>query len=164
MDYTFHYDSPLGGITMASDGEALVGLWFDGQAHFGAALEDEHEPGSPACFDEALRWLDIYFGGGVPDFTPKLNLRGTAYQKAVWARLLGIAYGKTTTYGALAAEVARDMGRKGSAARAVGGAVGRNPIALIVPCHRVMGAKGALTGYAGGLDKKRWLLQMEGII
>ena len=155
MDYVQHYASPLGGITLASDGQALTGLWFDGQAHFGATLV----PGAAQArdlpvFAETARWLALYFSGAQPDFTPPLRLRGTPFQRAVWEALRAIPYGQTLSYGALAA-------RLGSSARAVGGAVGRNPIALIVPCHRGGGARGGLTGYAGGLERKQWLLALE---
>ena len=159
MDYTRHYDSPLGGITLASDGEALTGLWFDGQSHFAETLDDEHVQKSLPVFDEAGRWLDLYFSGVRPDFTPKLNLRGTDFRRAVWDVLLTIPYGGIMTYG----QVAAALNRGPNAARAVGGAVGHNPISLIVPCHRVMGSDGSMTGYAGGIDKKRRLLELEGI-
>ena len=139
MDYTWHIDSPLGGITLASDGEALVGLWFDGQKYFAAALAPAHESKYLPVFKETERWLDIYFGGKEPDFTPPLALRGTAFQKAIWDILLFIPYGGTMTYG----EIARRTGITRISARAVGGAVGRNPVSLIVPCHRVVGADGS---------------------
>ena len=156
MDYLCHISSPLGGITLASDGEALIGLWFDGQAHFGAGLSDEREERMLPVFDAALRWLDVCFSGREPDFTPPLCPRGTAFQRAVWKELSAIPYGQTTSYGALA----RRLGI--SSARAVGGAVGRNPVSLIIPCHRVLGADGRLAGYAGGLERKRFLLRLEG--
>lgn len=158
MAYTFAYSSPLGGITLASDGAALIGLWFDGQRHFGSTLGKDPRQGEPALFAEAVRWLDLYFDGGVPDFTPALRLAGTPFQRSVWRALQAIPYGQTRTYGALA----RELGLSPAASRAVGGAVGRNPISLIVPCHRVIGADGSLTGYAGGVERKRWLLQKEG--
>lgn len=167
MDYIAHYDSPLGGITLSSDGKALIGLWFDGQKHFGSTL------GTRACLDalqtETLsskrtrasafpgvcRWLDLYFSGREPDNIPPLSLKGTPFQQRVWEALLTIPYGQTVTYG----ELARRLGCR--SAQAVGGAVGRNPIAIIVPCHRIVGTNGSLTGYAGGLDRKRALLQLE---
>ena len=155
MDYTCHYDSPLGGITLASDGEALTGLWFDGQKYFADTLDAEHEEQPLPVFDEAVRWLDLYFGGEVPDFTPKLSPRGSAFRRRVWDALLAIPYGHTTTYG----EIAKKLGCK--SAQAVGGAVGRNPVSLLIPCHRVLGADGSLTGYAGGVDKKHSLLALE---
>ena len=165
MDYTWHYDSPLGGITLASDGEALIGLWFDGQKHFAGALAPEHEEKRLPIFDDACRWLDIYFSGRVPDFTPKLNMRATAFRRKVWEILLTIPYGKTMTYGEIAARLGggecEGGDSKRASARAVGGAVGHNPISLIIPCHRVVGCDGRLTGYAAGLDRKAALLRME---
>ena len=157
MDYTAHYMSPIGGITLASDGKALVGLWFDGQKYFADVLDPVHEERQDLeIFAETRRWLDIYFCGENPDFLPNIALRGSGFRKAVWRKLLEIPYGQTTTYGVLA----RSMHCK--SAQAVGGAVGHNPLSLIVPCHRVVGTGGKLTGYAGGIDKKEWLLHMEG--
>ena len=157
MEYIGHYDSPLGGITLSSDGEALTRLWFDGQKYYAAALDREHEEKALPVFGETAQWLDCYFSGKEPDFIPKLNPRGTPFRRAVWDVLLTIPYGQTTTYG----EIGRKLGLSRGAAQAVGGAVGHNPISLIIPCHRVVGADGSLTGYAGGLDKKRRLLEME---
>ena len=157
MDYLRRYVSPLGPITLASDGEALVGLWFEGQKHFGAGLAGEHTEKPLPVFDLADRWLDLYFSGGKPDFTPPLRPRGTAFQEMVWRRLLAVPYGSTVTYGEIAAALKLPPG----AARAVGGAVGRNPVSLIVPCHRVVGARGGLTGYAGGIERKKRLLELE---
>ena len=162
MDYTHHYESPLGGITLASDGEALIGLWFDGQKYYADTLQKEHKEKPLPIFREAVHWLDIYFSGKVPDFTPKLHLRTTSsFRKAVWDILLTIPYGQTMTYGEIANRIAKQKGIARMSAQAVGGAVGHNPIALIVPCHRVVGTKGSLTGYAGGIDKKRKLLKLE---
>ncbi len=161
MDYTHHYFSPLGGITLASDGEAIVGLWFDGQKYYADTLDNEHMEKALPVFKETDRWLDIYFSGKQPDFTPKLNMRGTAFRKAVWNILLTIPYGQTMTYGQIAEIVAKQMGFDRMSAQAVGGAVGHNPVSLIIPCHRVVGSSGNLTGYAGGIDKKIRLLQLE---
>ena len=161
MDYTHHYDSPLGGITLASDGETLIGLWFDGQKYFADVLSREHEEHPLPIFAETVRWLDIYFSGKMPDFTPKLSMRTTAFRKAVWEILLTIPYGGTMTYGEIAEQIASQMGLPQMSAQAVGGAVGHNAISLIIPCHRVVGADGSLTGYAGGVDKKIRLLKME---
>lgn len=159
MDFTAHYDSPLGGITLASDGEALVGLWFDGQKYYFAGLSSDYEERiGLEVFDIARRWLDVYFSGGVPDFVPALRMRGTAFQKRAWEALLTIPYGQVITYGEMVRRI--DC----TSARAVGGAVGRNPISLIIPCHRVVGADGSPTGYAGGTDRKKWLLAMEGAL
>ena len=159
VQYHWHYASPLGGITLAGDGDALTGLWFDGQAHFPACPGEAREL---PVFAGAARWLDAYFAGADPGFTPKLDPRGTPFQRAVWAALAAIPYGQTTTYGAIAARLA-GAGLPRASARAVGGAVGRNPISLIIPCHRVVGADGSLTGYAGGLDRKARLLRLEGV-
>ncbi len=159
---------------MACEGAALVGLWFEGQAHFAQGLRPEtlsHLPQAPVL-EETRRWLDIYFSGRIPDFTPPLHLRGTPFRKAVWRILLEIPYGQTVTYGEIAARLAgpaaknrlaEGLGSGSVLARAVGGAVGSNPVSLIVPCHRVVGADGSLTGYAAGLDRKRALLRLERI-
>jgi methylated-DNA-[protein]-cysteine S-methyltransferase len=163
MHYTAHYDSPLGGVTLGSDGRALTGLWFDGQKYFAATLDPEHEARELPVFSETKRWLNRYFSGSAPDFTPPLRLYGTDFQKSVWEALLAIPYGQTVTYGELAAKLAERRGIGQVSARAVGGAVGRNAVSLIIPCHRVVGANGALTGYAGGLDRKIRLLEREGL-
>ncbi len=163
MDYTYHYDSPLGGIMMASDGVSLTGLWFDGQKYFASALSKCHEERFLPVFAETGRWLDIYFSGKAPDFTPDLCMRTTAFRKTVWEILLAIPYGHTLTYGEIARIIASQKGLPHMSAQAVGGAVGHNPISLVIPCHRVVGAGGSLTGYAGGIDIKARLLQMEGV-
>lgn len=162
MDYTFACSSPLGPITLASDGEALTGLWFAGQKHFGDTLTPETARAELPVFRQTVRWLDLYFGGQIPDFTPPLHLRGTEFRRQVWALLLRIPYGETTSYGALARLLAEQTGRPaGQLARAVGGAVARNPVSLIIPCHRVLAADGSLTGYAAGLERKAALLELE---
>ena len=148
------YESPLGRITMAGEGDALVGLWLEGQKLFASTLGPDATEGWLPVFGETNRWLDIYFGGADPDFTPQLDLRGTSFRQVVWKELLTIPYGGTISYGELARRV-------GSSPRAIGGAVGHNPVSLIVPCHRVIGADDSLTGYAGGLDLKARLLQLE---
>ena len=160
-DFSFYYDSPLGKMIMTSDGESLTGLWFTEKSRYAdenaAALTERDLP----VFRETARWLDVYFGGGIPAFTPPLLLRGTTFRKAVWDILLTIPYGQTTTYGAIAAALAEERGVPRMAAQAVGGAVGHNLVSLIVPCHRVIGADGTLTGYGGGLDRKARLLALE---
>ena len=161
MDYTYHFRSPIGGITMASDGEALTGLWFDGQKYFADTLSEQHEVKELEVFKQAERWLAMYFNGNIPDFTPKLHMRMTAFQKEVWDILLTIPLGRTMTYGEIAGILATRHGIQSKPAQAVGGAVGRNAISLIIPCHRVVGAHGELTGYAGGIEKKEWLLKHE---
>ena len=160
-DYTQHYESPLGGITLASDGRALIGLWFDGQKHFADTLAACHEEKSLPVFREAVRWLDTYFGGQIPAFTPPLNLRTSPFRQAVWRIMLTIPYGQTMTYGEIARIVAKDMKLPRMSAQAVGGAVGHNAISLIIPCHRVVGTNGSLTGYAAGLERKLKLLELE---
>lgn len=161
--WTFEIGTPLGPVLMSSDGEALTGLWFVGQAHFGAGLSPAAVSGDCPVFHVVQAWLGQYFGGSVPQHCPTLAPRGTAFQKAVWDALLAIPYGETRTYGEIAAALSRKLGRNVSA-RAVGGAVGRNPISLIIPCHRVLGAGRKLTGYAGGLERKTALLRLEGIL
>ena len=161
MKYTQHYDSPLGGITLASDDEALVGLWFDGRGRYGDGLGDEATERDLPVFAEARRWLDIYFSGREPGFVPQLRLKGTPFRKAVWEILLAIPYGQTVTYGEIADRLRKEKGLPAVSARAVGGAVGHNPVSLIIPCHRVVGAGGRLTGYAGGVERKARLLGME---
>lgn len=168
------YDSPLGSLLLAVDELGLAGVWFEGQKHlgeFGSTRRrlGEDGGGDLAAFREACRaldgaccWLDRYFAKEVPDEAPRLHLMGSDFQRRVWGLLAEIPYGQTTTYGQLAQELGRRYGVRTSA-RAVGGAVGRNPVSIIVPCHRVVGADGSITGYAGGLDRKRALLELEGV-
>lgn len=155
MEYIDHYASPLGQILLAADEAGLTGLWFTGQKYFGLNLPPNCQEAELPVFREAKRWLDLYFSGFQPNYTPPVHFLGTPFQKSVWEVLASIPYGQTMSYGQIAAAV----GCK--SAQAVGGAVGRNPISIIVPCHRVVGADGSLTGYAGGLDKKAALLQLE---
>ena len=162
MVFTCHYASALGGILLAADEIGLTGLWFDGGKYFAADLPAEHTQQETPILAEARRWLDIYFAGNAPDFTPPLHPAGSAFRQEVWAILLQIPYGKTTTYGEIARQLSEKPGWPRMSAQAVGGAVGHNRISLIIPCHRVVGANGSLTGYAGGIDKKRRLLELEG--
>jgi methylated-DNA-[protein]-cysteine S-methyltransferase len=162
MLFISHYRSPLGGMTLASDGNALVGLWFDGQKYFGSVLHEETTERPLPVFDAARRWLDVYFSGEKPDFLPPIAFSGSDFRCRVWRALLKVNYGETVTYGELARRVADEMGQKSMSAQAVGGAVGHNPIAIIVPCHRVIGKNGSLTGYAGGIERKLALLKTEG--
>lgn len=142
------YRSPLGDIVLTSDGSALTGLRF--------AEATNEEPAQVILpLADACRWLDLYFSGAKPDFTPRLAPQGTPFQQSVWRELLTIPYGQTVLYGHIAKRILC------RSAQAVGGAVGRNPIALIIPCHRVIGSDGQLTGYAYGLDRKQWLLSHE---
>ena len=162
-----HYNSPLGGITLASDEEGLTGLWFDGQKYFGSGIlkddpmPEKAETKKPPVLEQTVKWLDLYFSGQEPDFTPPLHLIGSEFRLAVWKILLEIPYGQMTTYKELAGRIAEQRGIKSMSAQAVGGAVGHNPISIIVPCHRVLGTDGSLTGYAGGIDKKISLLTLE---
>lgn len=149
-------DSPLGLLTLASDGERLTGLWMEGQKHFGAKPIWNEQHDLP-LFADAKRWMDVYFSGRQPSFSVPVRLIGTDFQVAVWTQLLHIPYGTTTTYSA----IAKSMGMSVKSSRAVGMAVGLNPISIIVPCHRVIGANGKLTGFAAGLERKRFLLQLE---
>ena len=162
MDFTARYQSPLGGITLASDGEALTGLWFERQKYFASTLSanTSENPDLP-IFRQTRLWLDGYFGGGIPDFTPNLRVQSSDFRKHVWQLLLEIPYGHTATYGEIARAIARENGLERMSAQAVGNAVGHNPIALIIPCHRVLGSDGSLTGYAAGTDKKAFLLDLE---
>ena len=161
MQYISHYSSPLGDILLAADSVGLTGLWFEGQKYFALNLDKEHEEKEIPLFAEAKRWLDIYFSGKEPDFSVPLHFTGTEFQNEVWELLLAIPYGQTTTYGELARRIAGKRGVKHMSAQAVGGAVGHNNISVIVPCHRVVGTNGSLTGYAGGIDKKIKLLELE---
>ena len=160
MLYIGHCETRLGGITLVSDGEVLTGLWFDGQKYFGAGSCPDTAEKEVPVFGMTREWLQIYFGGSNPDFTPPLSLIGSPFRRAVWEKLLRIPYGKTMTYGEIARLLEGETGRRVSA-RAVGGAVGHNPVSLIVPCHRVVGVNGNLTGYAGGIERKRYLLALE---
>ena len=156
--------SPLGELLLAADDQGLTGLWFvENQRHMGAGLPEHVEAGESPFIDAAARWLDIYFSGRDPGFAPPLHLTGPEFRVRVCRLLLEIPYGETTTYGALARRIATERGAGGMSARAVGGAVARNPISLIVPCHRVLGSDGGLRGYAGGIERKRALLGLEGI-
>lgn len=161
MNNIFHYTSPIGGITFASDGEALTGLWFDGQKYFPNKLVDESTEAELPIFTQTCNWLDIYFSVKEPSFTPLISRRTTPFRKAVYDILLTIPYGQTITYGGVARILAERQGVERMSAQAVGGAVGHNPIGIIIPCHRVVGTDGRLTGYAGGLDKKIALLKLE---
>ena len=161
--FTQHYTSPLGGMLLAADERGLTGLWFDGQKYFGGHLPAVHTERQTPILAQTKRWLDLYFTGKKPDFLPPLHPDGSAFRQAVWALLLQIPYGQTTTYGALAKQLAAKLGRPRMSAQAVGGAVGHNEISILVPCHRVVGTGGSLTGYAGGVDKKKALLELEGV-
>ncbi len=161
MEYISTYQSPLGGITMASDGENLTGLWFDGQKYFGSTLTGHPQRAELSVFARTGEWLSVYFKGENPDFLPPLAPKGSPFRQEVWGILRKIPYGRTTTYGEIAGILARQRGIPSMSAQAVGGAVGHNPISILIPCHRVVGTDGSLTGYAGGLLKKSALLALE---
>ena len=161
MMYTMHYNSPLGGILLAADETGLRGLWFDGQKYFARDLSAERIEQNTPALTEAKRWLDIYFAGKEPDFLPPLHPTGSAFRQSVWEILLKIPYGQTITYGDIARQLAAKRGLANMSAQAVGGAVGHNEISILIPCHRVVGTSGSLTGYAGGINKKIRLLELE---
>lgn len=160
MEYIFEYKSPIGGIIITSDETEITGLRFKGESEAEVLSDKKYKETS--AIKEAKRWLDIYFSGKNPEYIPAINATGTEFQKLVWKMLLEIPYGKTTTYGEIAGKIAEIKNVSRMSAQAVGGAVGKNPIAIIIPCHRVIGKKGKLTGYAYGIDKKISLLAFEG--
>ena len=163
MFYISKYNSPIGGITLASNGAELTGLWFDGQKYFADTLPKEYQKKDLPVFEQTKKWLDIYFSGKAPDFTPPLMFIGISqFRKRVWEVMLNIPFGQTSTYGKIAKQIGAETGKKVSP-QAVGGAVGHNSISLIIPCHRVVGTNGSFTGYAGGINKKIELLKMEGV-
>lgn len=159
--YTSVYSSELGDILLAADEIGLTGLWFFGQSYFADTLPAEQVAQETPILAQAKEWLDEYFSGKKPDFTPTLHPIGSPFRQAVWKLLLQIPYGQTTTYGEIARQLEKLQNRPHMSAQAVGGAVGHNGISIIIPCHRVVGTKGSLTGYAGGLDKKMALLELE---
>ena len=161
MQYISHYRSPIGNILLAADEIGLTGLWFEGQKYFALYLDKEHEEREIPIFEKVKQWLDVYFSGREPDFTVPLHFTGTDFQNEVWEILCTIPYGQTMTYGEIAEQIAAKKGLPRMSAQAVGGAVAHNEISIIVPCHRVVGANGSLTGYAGGIEKKIKLLQLE---
>ena len=161
MVYTDTYKSQLGDILLAADEIGLIGLWFEGQKYFANTLPGEHISRETPVLAEAKQWLDIYFSGKEPDFTPPLHPVGSAFRQAVWQILLQIPYGQTMTYGEIARRMADIQKVPHMSAQAVGGAVGHNGVSIIIPCHRVIGTDGSLTGYAGGMDKIVALLELE---
>jgi methylated-DNA-[protein]-cysteine S-methyltransferase len=161
MKYIEKYNSPLGKITLVSDGEFLTELAFDGQKYFDIEVPADAVVKSLPIFEEASRWLDLYFRGQEADFMPPLAMSGSDFRMKVWAILKNIPYGEVITYGEISKQVAEKRGITRMSAQAVGGAVGHNPVSIIVPCHRVVGQNGNLTGYAGGIDRKIELLKIE---
>ena len=163
MIYTSEYESPLGTLLLACDDQGLTGLWFrEGSKYCGYGLREDARPRETDFFNQAKKWLDLYFSGRDPGFLPRIHLVGTPFRNRVGEILCEIPYGKTVTYGWIADRLAKERGLEKMSARAVGGAVGHNPISIIVPCHRVVGADGLLTGYAGGIERKIALLELEG--
>ncbi|MCM3747188.1 methylated-DNA--[protein]-cysteine S-methyltransferase [Paenibacillus pasadenensis] len=159
--YTKEIHSPIGSMTISSDGTNITGLWMQGQKYYGATLGN-HEPApSLPVFKLAEEWLERYFNGDQPKLTLPLAPQGNVFRNTVWDILCEIPYGEVITYGEIAKMMAKRLDKATMSAQAVGGAVGHNPISIIVPCHRVVGAKGSLTGYAGGIDRKIKLLQLE---
>lgn len=163
MHYICKLSSPVGMLTAASDGQSVTGLWLEGQKYYAFTLDGAAEEREVPVFGEVKRWLDLYFAGKRPDFCPPLAPKGSEFRQRVWKLLLSIPYGQVTTYGEIARRLESDRGGKKTSARAVGNAVGHNPISILIPCHRVVGADGSLTGYAGGVDKKIQLLKLEGV-
>ena len=161
MQYIHCCQSPLGDLIMESNGQSLTGLWFSDQSCFDQEAVKGKENRTLAVFEETKKWLDLYFTGKQPDFLPQILLNGSEFRKAVWEILLTIPYGETVTYKEIADRIAQQKGLEKMSAQAVGGAVGHNPVAILVPCHRVVGAKGNLTGYGGGMDRKIKLLELE---
>ncbi|MCL2085460.1 methylated-DNA--[protein]-cysteine S-methyltransferase [Candidatus Saccharibacteria bacterium] len=163
MYYKTKYQSPIGTITLASDGDSLVGLWNENQKYHGDTLFDNMtEDGDLPIFYNAKKWLDKYFAGGKPAISEiKMAPIGSEFRQEVWQILCNIPYGKVITYNDIAKEMAHKRGKERMSCQAVGGAVGHNPISIIIPCHRVVGSNGSLTGYAGGLDMKIKLLELE---
>lgn len=161
MQYTYKCKSPLGNLLLAADEIGLTGLWFEGQKYFALYLDNETKEKELPVFKQTRQWLELYFSGKKPDFDPPLHFIGSDFQKNVWEILYKIPYGQTTTYGAIAKQLAVKKGLTRMSAQAVGGAVARNNISIIVPCHRVVGKNGSLTGYAGGIEKKLALLNLE---
>lgn len=161
MQYIQYYQSPLGKILLAADDEGLAGLWFERQKYHVHPLDKDHEEKSTPVLTAAVKWLDIYFSGKDPGEFERIHMIGTDFQKSVWRILLTIPYGKTATYGEIAKQIAEERGLTHMSAQAVGGAVGHNKISIIIPCHRVIGSDGCLTGYGGGIDKKEAMLRLE---
>lgn len=161
MKYTDYYISPIGEIFLTADDACLTELYFAEQKAFASHSRNEDDGKRCAVLNDAKRWLDVYFSGRKPDFSVPIRLAGTVFQNEVWSILLTIQYGQTTTYGKIAAKIAKERGIERMSPQAVGGAVGHNRISIIVPCHRVIGADGSLTGYAGGIDRKAKLLALE---
>ena len=163
MIYTNDYESPLGSILLAGDEQGLTGLWFtEGARYVGLGLQKGARRCETEYFEQVKKWLDIYFSGRDPGFLPRIHLVGSDFRSRVGEIMCEIPFGETVTYGRIADQIAKERGLARMSAQAVGGAVGHNPICIIVPCHRVIGANGSLTGYGGGILRKKALLELEG--
>ena len=162
--YKSYYESPIGLMTLVSDGDALIGVWIEGQKYFAATMDENTvEKNDLEIYIKTRSWLDRYFAGDKPSHDElSLAPKGSLFRQGIWKILLGIPYGETIAYGEIAVRIAKQSGILRMSAQAVGGAVGHNPISIIIPCHRVIGSKGQLTGFASGLTKKEWLLRHEG--
>ena len=163
--YSAHYDSPVGRIMLGANGKELAGLWLEGQKYFGDTVDGECvETPSLPVFSATIKWLDAYFAGEKPAISDlALAPKGSAFRQQVWRILCEIPYGEYLTYGEIASRIALQTGKKSMSSQAVGGAVGHNPISIIIPCHRVVGSNGSLTGYAGGIQRKIKLMEFEGV-
>ena len=161
MNYFYKYNSPLGEMTMISSNGNLAVLAFDGKEIFKKYSLLNFEEKNIPVFKLTAKWLNVYFSKNKPEFTPPLALIGSDFEKEVWSITQNVTYGKTSTYGKIAAEIAKRRGIKKMSSQAVGNALGHNPVAIIIPCHRVIGSDGKLTGYSGGIDKKAALLELE---
>lgn len=163
MQYTTKYETPLGSVLLAADETGLTGLWFDGARYYAAGLAAQHEEKEMPVFEKVRTWLELYFAGKRPECLPLLHMIGSPFRVRIWEMMLQIPYGQTMTYGELAAQIAKERGIERMSAQAVGGAVAHNPISILIPCHRMVGTNGSLTGYAGGIPRKAELLKLEGV-
>lgn len=163
VQYLTTCPSPIGPLTLASDGEHITGLWMENQKYYGSTLGTNVQEQMLPVFDRAIQWLNAYFKGERPEMTLPLAPQGSEFRRAVWNILCEIPYGEVITYGQISKIMAKKLGKETMSAQAVGGAVGHNPISILIPCHRVVGANGSLTGYAGGIDKKIRLLRLEAV-
>ena len=161
MNYKYTYESPLGTMIMLGTLSYLTDLFFIDEAHAPSYDDAEYIEQLTGPFEVTIMWLNQYFNGKKPFITPPIQLEGTAFRKSVWSILQTIPYGETTTYGDIGKQIAQQQGKEKFSAQAVGEAVGHNPISIIVPCHRVIGSNGQLTGYAGGIERKKYMLDLE---
>ena len=161
MNYKYTYESPLGTMIMLGTLSYLTDLFFIDEAHAPSYDDAEYIEQLTGPFEVTIMWLNQYFNGKKPFITPPIQLEGTEFRKSVWSILQTIPYGETITYGDIGKQIAQEQGKEKFSAQAVGGAVGHNPISIIVPCHRVIGSNGQLTGYAGGIERKKYMLDLE---